>query len=130
MVATSNTIEGELVRDQVASMNKERGTLYTPWMVPWKVGRERGRASSIVQLMGERLADIGVTIDGDEPRWGAEGLLPEGRERWDLGLEMIDPGRTQNPCTEEGLGWVGLGITIMKCCGARPQYSPGPLPQM
>ena len=80
MVATSasETIESESVRDQVARLDKDRGAIYRPWMVSWNVGRERGKASPIVQLMGEKLADIGLMIDGDVPRWGE--VHVEGRE--------------------------------------------------
>ena len=36
-----------------------------------------------------------MLIDTDTPRWGGEGILPEGRAEWDVPLEMVEPHMTQ-----------------------------------
>ena len=52
--------------------------------------------TTCVQMMEERLAELGMLIDTDTPRWGGEGILPEGRAecRCQIAEEALLPSTT------------------------------------
>ena len=70
IVLTSNTLEGRMIRQQVADFNKDRGTIYSPWMIPKRDRSHRSQWQSSVITMENVLADIGWNIDSDVAAWG------------------------------------------------------------
>ena len=67
---TSDTLEGRLVRHQMAIVNKERGTVYSPWLAPDRRLGRRSQWSSSVNMMERALSTLQWTMDSDVPRWG------------------------------------------------------------
>ena len=75
---TGNTVEGVMLRQQVARMNAERGTVYSPWRHPVRHNEEFGKAQSGIIMLENALSDLGWTVDTDKPAHGSPGHRPDG----------------------------------------------------
>ena len=64
---TSDAVERRMLRQQVARLNVERGTVYSPWRHPVRNNTDLGKAQSGIILMENALADLGWIIDTDKP---------------------------------------------------------------
>ena len=92
---TSDTVEGRMLRQQVARLNEERGTVYSPWRHPVRHNEDFGKVQSGIIMLENALSDLGWTIDTDKPAHGSPGFRPEGYQDIDVPLEMIEPALTQ-----------------------------------
>ena len=99
MALTSETLEGSMLREQMAWQNKEKGTVYSPWLQPTGhlAGGKKKKWESCINMMSLSLHDLGWKMDSDMIRWGTVGCQPPGRQEWDAPLEWVKPAVTQIP---------------------------------
>ena len=100
---TSDTVEGRMLRQQVARLNLERGTVYSPYRHPVRHNEEFGKMQSGIIMLENALSDLGWTIDTDKPAHGSHGHRPDGYQEIDVPLELIEPAMTQQRIAKQSM---------------------------
>ena len=87
IAATSDTLEGRLLRDQVGRRNKQKGTIFSPWRSASGLGKERSsrHTSRQCSLRHKNMASIGSANYGTARRGDGRKWRRGKGGRWSVG---------------------------------------------